>query len=132
MRRVTAVCRSWRTCRGVSPVSLSTPEPVARGRILSMRTAVSLALALSFAVACAPKRAPASIASTPRFPDFVAPVVPVSFVGTPAAASQARGWALLEAGDLDQAEKEFVVALKGRPAFYPAEISIGYLELARR
>src|SRR2546428_777264 len=95
-----------------------------------MRTAIPLALALSCAVACAPKMAPTSIASTPGFPDFVAPVVPPRFVGTPEAADQARGWALLQAGDLDRAEREFVAAPKGRPMFYAAEGSLGYLELA--
>jgi Flp pilus assembly protein TadD len=97
-----------------------------------MRTAIPLALALSCAVACAPKMAPPSLAATPRFPDFVAPTVPTSLSRTPAAIHQDRGWALLQSGDFDQAEREFVVALKSLPAFYPAEISLGYVELARR
>lgn len=95
-----------------------------------MRTAIPLALALSFAAACAPKIAPTLVVSTPRFADFVAPVVPPSFAGTPAAAHEDRGWALLQAGELDAAEREFKAALK-TPAFYPAEISLGFLALAR-
>jgi tetratricopeptide (TPR) repeat protein len=96
-----------------------------------MRTAIPLALVLLFAAACAPKMAPASVAGTPRFPDFVAPIVP-PFSNASAAAHQDRGWAFLQMGDLDQADREFTSALKGQPAFYPAEISLGYLELARK
>lgn len=95
-----------------------------------MRTAILLALALSFASACASKIAPATVGLPPRFPDFVSPVVPPAFAGTPAAAHEDRGWALLQAGDLDQAEREFKVALK-TPGFHPAEISLGFLALAR-
>jgi len=97
-----------------------------------MRTAIPLALVLLCAAACAPKMAPPSLAATPRFADFVAPMVPASLARTPAAARQDRGWAFLQSGDLDQAEREFVTALKSVPAFYPAEISLGYVELARK
>jgi tetratricopeptide (TPR) repeat protein len=49
-----------------------------------------------------------------------------------AAQLQIRGWAFLQSGDLKTAEREFAVALKTTPAFYPAETALGYVELARK
>ena len=82
--------------------------------------------------ACAPKTAPATAPLAPRFPEFMRPVVPAAMANGPAAASESRGWTLLQAGDLKSAEREFGAALKTQPAFYPAETSLGYLELARK
>ena len=42
------------------------------------------------------------------------------------------GWTFLQAGDLKNAEREFEMALKTTPMFYPAEIGLGYVELADR
>src|SRR5262252_8877282 len=89
-------------------------------------------LALLLAGACAPKTVPLPIVSAPQFPDFVAPVVPVAFTNTTAATAQARGWTFLQAGDLKNAEREFSSAVKAAPDFYPAETSLGYVELARK
>jgi tetratricopeptide (TPR) repeat protein len=50
----------------------------------------------------------------------------------PAAAAASRGWAFLQSGEFRTAEREFASALKAQPAFYPAETSLGYLELARK
>jgi tetratricopeptide (TPR) repeat protein len=82
--------------------------------------------------ACAPKIVPAPAVTTPRFPEFVQPTVPAALGGTRAAESQRRGWASLQAGDLKTAEHEFSAALKAVPAFFPAEASLGYMELARK
>lgn len=82
--------------------------------------------------ACAPKVAPVPVVTAPRFPDFPRPTVPPSYADSPAAAGASRGWAFLQAGDLRQAEHEFAAALKTAPAFYPAETSLGYVELARK
>jgi tetratricopeptide (TPR) repeat protein len=82
--------------------------------------------------ACAPKTAPATAPLAPKFPEFMRPVVPAAMASGPAAASASRGWTLLQAGDLKSAEREFGAALKTQPAFYPAETSLGYLELARK
>jgi tetratricopeptide (TPR) repeat protein len=95
-----------------------------------MRRVVFVALVVM--AACGPKSVPLPTVSSPRFPDFVAPVVPAQLGGTPAAENESRGWAFLQAGDLKNAEREFTAALKGTPAFYPAEIGLGYVELARR
>jgi tetratricopeptide (TPR) repeat protein len=70
--------------------------------------------------------------TTPKFPDFVRPSVPPSFANSPAAAGEERGWAFLQAGDLKSAEREFAGVLKVTPSFYPAEASLGYVELARQ
>lgn len=82
--------------------------------------------------ACAPKIVPAPPVTAPKFPDFPRPAVSPAMANSPAAASASRGWAFLQAGDLKTAEREFGAALKAMPAFYPAETSLGYLELARK
>jgi len=82
--------------------------------------------------ACAPKIVPAPVVNAPKFPEFVQPSVPPAFAGTGAADNQSRGWTLLQAGDFKTAEREFAAALKAVPAFYPAETSLGYMELARK
>jgi tetratricopeptide (TPR) repeat protein len=82
--------------------------------------------------ACGPKTVPLPTVSLPRFPDFVVPTVPAESAGTVAADIQMRGWTFLQAGDLKNAEREFAIALKITPAFYPAETGLGYVEVARR
>jgi tetratricopeptide (TPR) repeat protein len=89
---------------------------------------------LTTIAACAPKTIPPpaiSSTSPPKYPDFVAPAVPASLAAAPSAAGQARGWLLLQAGDLKSAEREFSSALKLTAGFYPAEAGLGYVELAR-
>jgi tetratricopeptide (TPR) repeat protein len=81
--------------------------------------------------ACTPKSIPAPTVSTPRFPEFITPVLPPELSGGPMAMSQDRGWRFLQAGDLRNAEHEFLVALKASPAFFPAEAGLGYVQLAR-
>ncbi len=96
-----------------------------------MRTFAALALAV-LASACAARSTPPPSISAPSFPDFVTPMVPAALAGSRAAESQDRGWRFLEAGDLRSAERQFTAALKAAPAFYPAEASLGYVELARK
>jgi tetratricopeptide (TPR) repeat protein len=91
-----------------------------------------LLAALITVSACAPKVVPAPVVTAPRFPQFIAPAIPAALSANPAAASQSRGWAFLQSGDLKTAEREFATALKTAPAFYPAETSLGYVELARK
>jgi tetratricopeptide (TPR) repeat protein len=90
-----------------------------------------LAAAL-LASACAPKIVPPPVVTAPKFPEFVIPAVPPAFAGSPAAINHSRGWAFLQNGELKTAEHEFMAALRNNPAFYPAETSLGYLELARK
>ena len=81
------------------------------------------------ATACASKVIPAPVVDAPKYPEFVAPAVPASAIGA-AAVSEDRGWRFLQAGDLKNAAREFDAALKAAPDFYPAEASLGYVELA--
>ncbi len=99
-----------------------------------MRFRACLLLTLAALVsACAPKTIPLPEVSTPKYPDFMQPVVPPVLANMPtAAAAQDRGWRFLQAGDLKNAEREFETALKNAPGFYPAEASLGYVELAGR
>lgn len=91
-----------------------------------------IALAIA-AGACVQKTVPLPNESATRFEDFVQPSIPQAFSGNPAAvASQQRGWRFLQAGDFRNAEREFQLALRSVPDFYPAETALGYLELARK
>jgi tetratricopeptide (TPR) repeat protein len=91
-----------------------------------------LVAALVLVSACAPKIVPPPAVTTPKFPEFMTPAVPPAFTGSPAAINESRGWAFLQNGDLKTAEHEFTAALRNAPAFYPAETSLGYVELARK
>ena len=91
-----------------------------------------LAAALLAFSACAPKIVPAPVVTTPKFPEYAQPPVPPSFAGGAAALLESRGWAFFQSGDLKTAEREFSAALHAAPEFYPAETSLGYLELARK
>jgi Tfp pilus assembly protein PilF len=94
---------------------------------------VAAGIAAGVAAGCAPpKPIPVPAVSAPKFPEFVAPTVPASLAATPAAEIYDRGWRFLQAGDLRTAEREFSLVLKIAPAFYPAETSLGYVELARK
>jgi tetratricopeptide (TPR) repeat protein len=91
-----------------------------------------LLAALLFFSACAPKVVSTPVVTAPKYPEFREPVVPAALASGPAAESYARGWAFLQIGELKIAEHEFDDTLKTTPAFYPAETSLGYVELARK
>src|SRR5262245_13334393 len=93
------------------------------------RLLLTIALCTS---ACAPAIVPPPVVTTPKFPDFVRPVVPEAVANGAAAINQSRGWAFLQNGDFKPAEYEFAAALQNDPSFFPAETSLGYLALARR
>jgi tetratricopeptide (TPR) repeat protein len=99
-------------------------------KIFVMRKLLLAALVL--VSACAPKVVSLPVVTAPKYPEFREPVVPPALAAGPAAQSHARGWAFLQVGDLKTAEREFGDALKTAPAFYPAETSLGYVELARK
>jgi len=91
-----------------------------------------LLLSVVLVSACAPKLAPAPVVTAPKFPDFMRPAVPAAYAGSAAAENASRGWTFLQAGDFKNAERELVAALKAEPAFYPAETSLGYVDIARK
>ena len=105
-------------------------EPPSAVRIVRMRKLL-LAVAV-LASACAPKVIAPPVVAAPRFPDFIRPATPPGEANSAAAINADRGWAFLQSGDLKTAEREFSAALKNDPRFYPAETSLGYLELARK
>src|SRR5262249_34763422 len=126
-----------RKCATAAPRLPPTSPGVCRAawaKIFIMRCLQGLVLAASLSAACASSNVivPAPVVTTPRFPDFVAPVVPPALVSGPSLERQDRGRRLLQAGDLRNAEREFEIALKVVPAFHPAETGLGYVELARR
>jgi tetratricopeptide (TPR) repeat protein len=105
------------------------------GRAASAMLAASVLVvgsAVLMASACAPVIVPAPVVTSPKFPEFVMPVVPAELSGTAAAINESRGWAFLQSGDLKTAEHEFMAALRNDPRFFPADVSLGYLDLARK
>ena len=93
---------------------------------------VAMTMALIVMAACAPKMAPVPVVTTPLFPDFLRPPVPLALAGSPAAAAQDRAWQFLQFGDLRSAEREAATAAKASPGFYPAAATSGYISLARK
>src|SRR5687767_4100331 len=88
--------------------------------------------ALAAAAACAPKTVAVPVVTTPRFPEFIQPIVPAELAGNIAASVHARSWAFLQAGDLKNAEREAAVALRLSPSFFPSEAVAGYVDLAQQ
>jgi tetratricopeptide (TPR) repeat protein len=93
---------------------------------------LSLLAMLAVVSACAPKTVPVPVAGPPQFPEFVEPVSPAPFAGSPVAIQNERAWRFLQANDLRSAEREAAGALKTQPAFYPAQATAGYVALARK
>ena len=92
------------------------------------RLAVAL-MAACFVAACAPRSAP-TVPASPAFPEFMYPAVPQG-VGRPDDAARVeRGWRLLQANDLPNADREFEATLSRTPAFYPARAGSAYVALA--
>jgi tetratricopeptide (TPR) repeat protein len=89
--------------------------------------------AMATLAGCAARTAPVPpVVTTAKFPDFVMPAVPAG-LGTPAAIERHEfAWRWLQAGDLKAAERNFTAALKQSPAFYPAEVGLGYVALAKK
>ena len=105
------------------------------GKISPMRRVAGSAVCLAALLmhACAPKVVSAPpVVTTPVYTEFVRPAVPASFAETRAALGFDRGWLYLQAGDLEAAEREFSNALSAAPAFYPANIALGDVALARK
>lgn len=86
----------------------------------------------ALAAACAPRTIPLPVVTTAAFPEFIKPGVPRSLAASRAAATHERAWVFLQAGDLRNAEREMLQALKLTPGFYPADAALGYLALARK
>ena len=99
-----------------------------------MRKPPLLALAglLAGSLACGPKTIPAPVVTTPKFPEFVQPPVPLALAGSRAIVNHERAWRFFQAGDVRNAEREIAAALKLAPGFFPAETAAGYLELSRK
>jgi tetratricopeptide (TPR) repeat protein len=90
-------------------------------------------LTLALCAGCGPKvLEPPPTVAVARYPDFIFPTAPAD-LGTPAAQERHRaGWMWLQAGDLKAAERNFEAALKAAETFYPSEVGLGYVEVARR
>ncbi len=101
-------------------------RPGARDGALRIAATVSLLALLS---GCAARVVPTPVVTTPRYPDFIFPAVPPGH-GTALAAEIERAWLFLQAGDLRTAEQEFIGTLRRSAGFYPAEVGLGYIELA--
>jgi tetratricopeptide (TPR) repeat protein len=91
-----------------------------------------VALLLAAASACAPKTAP-PVATAPRYPSFMFPGVPAGLAQQPALVARHDGaWRFLQGGDLRAAEREFAWVTGELPTFFPSQVGLGYVSLARR
>ena len=86
-------------------------------------------LITTFIAACAPVVPPTNV--KPKHPDYLFPVVPQNFTNTRAAARHNEAWLFLQVGDMLNAHRRFLAALERMPNFYPAEVGLGYVRLAR-
>jgi tetratricopeptide (TPR) repeat protein len=94
---------------------------------------VTGAVLLAFlAASCAPKAAaPPPLPTALKYADFMYPTVPPQFKTNTDAVRIDRGWRFLQNGDEGNAEREFTLALKRAPAFYPARAGAAYVALAK-
>ncbi len=114
----------------LAPKTRTAPKTLTALAALAVLAIVALAgLATG---ACAPRMVTAPVVTTPKFPEFVQPPVPLTLADDPSAPGYDRGWRFLQADDLRNADREFTAALHLSPAFYPAEAAAGYLDLARK
>ena len=84
--------------------------------------------------ACGPKKPelPPAGPAAEKYPEYVFPTPP-SGLGTPAALERHQaGWLWLQAGDFKAAERNFEAALQLAENFYPAEVGLGYVSLAKK
>ncbi len=84
------------------------------------------------ALATCAARTPPPVPASPRYPDFVFPLVPDPLKTAPGAERVEYGWRYLQGDDLRNAEREFAAIIARSPALYPAEAGAGYVELAQR
>jgi TolA-binding protein len=103
-----------------------------RNRVRSIVPWAFAVTVLAIASACGTKLPP-PVVSAPHFPDFITPTLsPPDPRLTPLEVAHDAAWQFLQAGDLNQAEKNFQSVLKRSPAFYPSEAALGYVALARK
>ncbi len=118
----------WLVAQAVAPAR---PARLARARSLALG---AFLLGLS---ACATNPPPVT-PGAPMFPDFVFPSAPARRAGAEAPADarlQAdlqAAWQLLQAGEFRSAERDFASVASRGPAFYPAEVGLGYVNVAER
>lgn len=95
-----------------------------------LHRAVAVITCAASIAACAPKLAPPPRVGTPAHPDYVYPEVPATLTGPGPTLRLERGWAFLQAGDPETAQREFEAALEADPRFYPADAGMAYARLA--
>lgn len=94
-------------------------------------TVIALCAWVAMATACAPRLVPAPTIGTPRYPEYIQPIVPPEWAGSALADHQDRAWRFLQTGDLRNAARELALALQRDSGFTPAQAAQGYVALAR-
>ncbi len=95
------------------------------------RLTVLVLLLAALMGACAPRLVPAPTISTPRYPEYIQPVVSASMGGPRLAEHHDRAWRFLQTGDLRNAQREVEEAMRLEPEFPPSEAAAGYVSLAQ-
>jgi tetratricopeptide (TPR) repeat protein len=99
-----------------------------RGRLFH----ASVVFVLVVLAGCAAKTAP-PVVTAPRYPSFIFPGVPPALTSQPRLADRHRlAWNYLQSGDLRTAEREFEWVTGQLSTFFPSEVGLGYVALARR
>jgi len=95
--------------------------------------ATTLLLAVAVSGCAAGRTAPSvsGVAVAPRFPAYPTPIIPPGLsVSDDVRLRHDGAWARLQAGDLRAASREFSTVLKQAPAFFPAQVGLGFVHLA--
>ena len=96
------------------------------------RALIAVVLLLATAAACARRTPPPVVPTAARYPEFMAPAVPLALQRAPGVEHIDLGWRYLQNDDLRNATREFAAALKRNPGLYPAQAGEGYVALAQR
>ena len=86
---------------------------------------VALAVA---AGGCATRR---PVSTSPAYPDYPFPDVPAELGASEAAKRHGDAWALFQAGEVEAAQTRYAEVLDDAPDFYPAEVGLGWVNLAQ-
>ena len=97
-------------------------------RLTFFRRTLALPILATLIVAGCATRVP--VVTTPAYPDFRFPAVPLELAAGPAAAGHADAWTYLQAGQVQEAQRRFAAVLAESPEFYPADAGLGWIQVA--
>ena len=94
-----------------------------------MRCSLLIVLAVTAAMVSCATRVPT--VTTPSYPEYIFPTVPVDYIDSLEARRHEDAWAFLQVGNLTTAQSRYSELLNRNPDFYPAVTALGWVSLAR-